>query len=387
MQETENEAWWLGKRDELLKIADQNLNAYVYDLASIERAVKNILSLESVSRVLYAVKANFNADVLRTLANAGADFDCVSPGEVERLRDVLPDKADGRILFTPNFAPRDDYEWGVNEGLRVTLDNLYPLKAWPELFAGQDIFVRIDPNQGGGHHEHVVTVGTQSKFGISLDEIDELERLVKAANTKVIGIHAHSGSGILDPGNWHSVAMALLQVATRFPDVNVLDLGGGIGVPAKRDDPVFDLDSLDSLLVDFRKSHPQYNLWLEPGRYLVSGAGVLLTHVTQLKGKGDMRYLGVSTGINSLIRPALYGAWHEIVNLSRIDAPATESVTVVGPICETGDKLGSDRTFPNSEENDVVLIANVGAYGHVMSSRYNLREIPPEIVIPAQGGK
>lgn len=387
MQETENEAWWLGKRDELLKIADQNLNAYVYDLASIERAVKNILSLESVSRVLYAVKANFNADVLRTLANAGADFDCVSPGEVERLRDVLPDKADGRILFTPNFAPRDEYEWGVNEGLRVTLDNLYPLKAWPELFAGQDIFVQIDPNQGGGHHEHVVTVGTQSKFGISLDEIDELERLVKAANTKVIGIHAHSGSGILDPGNWHSVAMALLQVATRFPDVNVLDLGGGIGVPAKRDDPVFDLDSLDSLLVDFRKSHPQYNLWLEPGRYLVSGAGVLLTHVTQLKGKGDMRYLGVSTGINSLIRPALYGAWHEIVNLSRIDAPATESVTVVGPICETGDKLGSDRTFPNSEENDVVLIANVGAYGHVMSSRYNLREIPPEIVIPAQGGK
>ena len=386
MQETENEAWWLGKRDELLKIADQNLNAYVYDLASIERAVKNILSLESVSRVLYAVKANFNADVLRTLANAGADFDCVSPGEVERLRDVLPDKADGRILFTPNFAPRDEYEWGINEGLRVTLDNLYPLKAWPELFAGQEIFVRIDPNQGGGHHEHVVTVGTQSKFGISLDEIDELERLVKAANTKVIGIHAHSGSGILDPGNWHSVAMALLQVATRFPDVNVLDLGGGIGVPAKRDDPVFDLDSLDSLLVDFRKSHPQYNLWLEPGRYLVSGAGVLLTHVTQLKGKGDMRYLGVSTGINSLIRPALYGAWHEIVNLSRIDEPATESVTVVGPICETGDKLGSDRTFPNSEENDVVLIANVGAYGHVMSSRYNLREIPPEIVIPAQGG-
>ena len=381
MQETENEAWWLRKREELLEIADQNLNAYVYDLASIERAVKNMLSLESVSRVLYAVKANFNADVLRTLAHAGADFDCVSPGEVDRLRDVLPDRADGRVLFTPNFAPRDEYEWGFNEGLRVTLDNLYPLKAWPELFAGQEIFVRIDPNKGGGHHEHVVTVGAQSKFGVSLDEIDELERLVKAANTKVIGIHAHSGSGILDPGNWHSVAMELLQVATRFPDVNVLDLGGGIGVPAQRDDPVFDLDSLDSLLVDFRKSHPQYKLWLEPGRYLVSGAGVLLTHVTQLKGKGDMRYLGVSTGINSLIRPALYGAWHEIVNLSRIDEPATESVTVVGPICETGDKLGSDRTFPNSEENDVVLIANVGAYGHVMSSRYNLRDIPPEITI------
>ena len=384
MLETENDPWWLGKRDELLEIAGQNLNAYVYDLASIERAVGSILSLESVSRVLYAVKANFNADVLRTLANAGADFECVSPGEVERLREVLPDRGEGRILFTPNFAPRDEYEWGINEGLRVTLDNLYPLKVWPELFAGQEVFIRIDPNRGGGHHEHVVTVGTQSKFGVSLDEIDELERLVKAANAKVTGIHAHSGSGILDPGNWHSVATALLQVAERFPDVNVLDLGGGIGVPDKPGDPDFDLNSLDRLLVDFRKSHPQYNLWLEPGRYLVSVAGVLLTHVTQLKGKGDMRYLGVSTGINSLIRPALYDAWHEIVNLSRIDEPATESVTVVGPICETGDTLGSDRTFPSSEENDVVLIANAGAYGHVMSSRYNLRKTPPEIVIPAQ---
>jgi len=377
----EQEVWWLRKRKELLAIAGQHLNAYVYDLESIEKAANDILSMSAVSRVLYAMKANFNADVLRTLANAGADFDCVSPGEVRHLREILPDGGKDRILFTPNFAPRDEYEWGIKEGLRVTLDNLYPLKAWPELFAGQQLFIRVDPDQGGGHHEHVVTVGKRSKFGVSLDELDEMEQLLKASGASVVGIHAHSGSGILEPENWHAVANALLQAAERFPEVNVLDLGGGSGAPEKRSDPVFDLAMLDRRLSDFRKEHPKYELWLEPGRYLVAMAGVLLTHVTQLKGKSDMRYVGVSTGINSLIRPALYDAYHEIVNLSKIDVEATETVTVVGPICETGDKFGSDRLLPPSQESDVVLIANTGAYGRVMSSSYNLRDIPPEITI------
>ena len=377
----DEDTWWVRKRCELLGVARQHLNAYVYDLASIEAAAEKILALNSVARVLYAVKANFNADVIRMLATTGIDFDCVSPGEVERLRDVLPDGGRGRILFTPNFAPREEYQWGIREGLRVTLDNLYPLKAWPELFDGQELFIRIDPGHGGGHHEHVVTVGSGSKFGVSLAEVDELERLVKAANATVTGIHAHSGSGIFDPGNWSAVATALLPAAERFPHVTVLDLGGGIGVPENTHDAAFDLQVMDDQLAEFRKEHPQYDLWLEPGRYLVSIAGVLLTHVTQTKGKGKHRYVGVSTGINALIRPALYDAYHEIVNLTRLDNEPSGTVTVVGPICETGDQLGSGRTLPSSEENDVILIANVGAYGHVMSSRYNLRQIPPEITI------
>ena len=381
MQDSNDPIWWIEKRDRLLDIASTNLNAYVYDLASIEQAAKAMLSLGSVSRVLYAVKANFNADILNTLWAAGVDFDCVSPGEVARLREVLPDRGKGRILFTPNFAPREEYEWGVSEGLRVTLDSLYPLQAWPELFKDADIFIRIDPDQGGGHHHHVVTVGSQSKFGVSLAELDQLEALVERAQARVTGIHAHSGSGILDPFNWQSVASRLVQAAERFPDVTVLDLGGGIGVPDKRGDDRFPLAVLDRLLTEFKQANDRYELWLEPGRYLVSEAGVLLTHLTQTKGKPSHRYVGVSTGINALIRPALYDAYHEIVNLTRIDEPETESVTVVGPICETGDKLGTNRMLPNSVEGDVILIANVGAYGHVMSSRYNLRDVPPEITI------
>ncbi len=375
------EPWWLTKRDRLLKIGGEQMSAYVYDIESIRTAASGLLDLKSVDRVLYAVKANFNADILRALADAGVDFDCVSPGEVKHLQTAVPDLDITRLLYTPNFAPREEYEWAVSEGLQLTLDNLYPLQAWPEVFDGQKLFIRLDPGTGRGHHEHVKTAGVHSKFGIPRFEIDALTRLLKKANADVIGIHAHSGSGILDPDNWRSVAAELIKVAERFPNVDVVDLGGGLGVPEKTGDAQFNLEALDETLGAIKKAYPKYRLWLEPGRYLVAQAGVLLSRVTQTKGKGDMRYVGIGTGMNALIRPALYGAYHEIVNLSRVHDAATESVTVVGPICETGDKLGSDRLLPPSEENDVILIANAGAYGRVMSSSYNLREVPPEILV------
>lgn len=381
MPKDQSDVWWLEKRTELLEIAKHNLNAYVYNLDSVRAAAGKILSLSSVDRVLYAMKANFNTDVLCTLEHSTIDFDCVSPGEVQHLIDVLPKLDKSRILFTPNFAPREEYEWGIAQGIQVTLDNLYPLQAWPEIFDGQRLFIRVDPGEGQGHHEKVRTAGVQSKFGVSRSEIDELVQLTEKANATIVGIHAHSGSGILDPGNWKTIADELVKVARRFPAVTVLDLGGGIGVPEKRGDAVFDLDALNERLLEFRGMNPKYEIWLEPGRYLVAEAGVLLTHLTQVKIKGELQYVGVSTGLNSLIRPALYDAYHEIVNLTRIDDEASESVSVVGPICETGDRFGSDRLLPPSQENDVILIANVGAYGQVMSSRYNLRDTPPEVII------
>jgi diaminopimelate decarboxylase/aspartate kinase len=378
---TAHDAWWLQKRTQLLDLAASHANAYIYDTESIRQAARRLLALGSVERILYAVKANFNPEVLKTLAAEGIDFECVSPGEVEWLEQVIPGLDLDRILFTPNFAPQAEYAWGIEKGLQVTLDNLYPLEAWPEIFAGAKLFIRIDPGQGRGHHEHVKTAGMHSKFGIPRFEVDELKRLADAAGAEVIGIHAHSGSGILDPDNWRAVAVELVRVAQKFPAVKTIDLGGGIGVPEKPGEKSFDLEKLDSNLSEIRTSYPDYKLWLEPGRYLVAQAGVLLTHVTQVKGKSEMRYVGVGTGMNSLIRPALYGSYHEIVNLSRTDIAPSETVTIVGPICETGDKLGSDRLMPQSEENDVILIANAGAYGHVMSSQYNLREVATEIAI------
>jgi len=373
--------WWLQKREQLLAVAADRLNAYVYDSESVRQAARTMLGLTSVDRILYAVKANFNAEIIRILDAEGVDFECVSPGEVEWLQEVIPDLELSRILFTPNFAPRQEYAWALQKGLLVTLDNLYPLQAWPELFAGQRIFVRMDPGQGRGHHEHVKTAGVHSKFGIPLFEINELSKLTAEIGVDVVGIHAHSGSGVQDPEAWRAVAAELVGVAQRFPGVTAIDLGGGLGVAEKPGDRPFDVARMDELLTEVRASYPQYEIWLEPGRYLVARAGVLLTHVTQVKGKRDMRYVGVGTGMNSLIRPALYGAYHEIVNLTRADETPSETATIVGPICETGDRLGTDRLLPPSQEGDVMLIANAGAYGFVMSSRYNRREVAPEVVI------
>ncbi len=375
------DAWWLGKRQQLLDIAASNLNAYVYDRESVLSAARVMLGLRNVDRVLYAVKANFNADLIRLLDAEGCDFECVSPGEVAWLQEIIPKFDLDRILFTPNFAPRDEYAWAFDKGLLVTLDNLYPLQAWPELFAGRRIVVRMDPGQGRGHHEHVKTAGVHSKFGVPLFEVEELEKLTREIGADVVGIHAHSGSGVQDPEAWRTVAVQLVGVAQRFPNVTAIDLGGGIGVAEKPGDRPFDLQRLDVLLGEIRESYPQFAIWMEPGRYLVARAGVLLTHVTQVKGKGEMRYIGVGTGMNSLIRPALYGAYHEIVNLTRAGEAPSETATIVGPICETGDRLGTDRLLPPSREGDVILIANAGAYGYVMSSHYNRREVAPEVVI------
>lgn len=373
--------WWLSRRKELLEIAARQLNAYVYDLQTIRQSVQRLRGLRSIDRVLYAMKANFNPDVLRLLASLDVDFECVSPGEVEHLLRVVPDLEKTRILFTPNFAPREDYQWSKDFGIQVTLDNLYPLQAWPEVFSGQKIFLRVDPGEGHGHHKHVKTAGNHSKFGIPRCEIDELVDLVEKAGADVVGMHAHSGSGIPESGSWGNVASELARIAARFPNVSVLDLGGGLGVPDRLGGTPFDLQAMDQALGEVKAQLPAYQFWLEPGRYLVAEAGVLLTHVTQLKGKGDRCYIGVGTGMNALIRPALYGAFHEIVNLTRYDEPATETVSIVGLICETGDTFGVDRKMPPSRENDVIVIANTGAYGRVMSSQYNLRETPPEIVI------
>ncbi|MDJ0939068.1 MAG: bifunctional aspartate kinase/diaminopimelate decarboxylase [Woeseiaceae bacterium] len=375
------DTWWLDKRGELLEVAEQHPNAYVYDRASVQSAARSLLSLENVDRVLYAVKANFNAELLKTLEAEGVGFECVSPGEVEWLEEVLPELNPSRILFTPNFAPRDEYAWGLERGLRVTLDNLHPLQRWPELFKDREIFVRIDPGQGRGHHEHVKTAGVHSKFGVPRFEVEELAELVDKAGATIVGIHAHSGSGVSDPEAWRSIASELIKVAERFPGVRVIDLGGGLGIPEKPGDRPFDLGRMDETLAEVKAAYPQYELWIEPGRFLVARAGVLLTRVTQVKGKADMRYLGVGTGMNSLIRPALYGAYHEIVNLSKAAEAPSETVTIVGPICETGDRLGTDRLLPPSEEGDVILIANAGAYGYVMSSNYNRREVAREVVI------
>lgn len=375
-----DDRWWKQRRDELLAIDVSEKPAYVYDLGDVSERASALMAMKNVDRVFYAMKANDHPEIMRTIRATGCNFECVSIGELMRVFEIFPDITGDSVLFTPNFAPISEYKFAFEHGVHVNLDNLHPLREHPEVFSGQSITVRIDPGRGRGHHDHVKTAGRGSKFGVDYTDIDELLALCEAHDVTVVGLHAHAGSGILATSHWSDVAALLEDYAQRFPSVRILDLGGGLGVTERSGQTPLNLDAVDESLVRVKAAF-DVEIWLEPGRYFVANSGVLLAQVTQLKEKGDVRYVGVNAGMHTLIRPALYGAYHGIVNLSRYGAPRSIVANVVGPICETGDTLGHARRLPETAEGDVLLIDTAGAYGAVMSSDYNLRGRAQEILL------
>ncbi len=196
--------------------------------------------------VFYAMKANPNPAILRLVHDRGLNFECVSPGEIARVLEIFPQIDRSRILFTPNFAPRVEYEQALEQRVWVTLDNLFPLRHWAKVFKNRELFVRIDTGQGRGHHEHVRTAGAHSKFGVPLFEIDELVDLARKAGARIVGLHAHTGSGVLTPDAWLDTGRQLLVLLDRLPDVRHVDVGGGLGVPEKAGQAGLDLRALDA---------------------------------------------------------------------------------------------------------------------------------------------
>ncbi len=382
MSEPAATPWWQARRAALAALLGDRDCAYVYDLATVRSRAAELSALRAIARVLYALKANPHPAILEQLAAAGLGFECVSRAELERVFQTLPGLTLDRLLFTPNFAPQSEYRWALERGIRVTVDNLQVLRDWAPLFRDREIFLRLDATAGRGHHEKVRTGGSHSKFGVPPEEFCDLPEAVARSGARVVGLHAHGGSGNFDLESWLEPARVLAAEAGAFPAARVLNLGGGLGVPDRPGQPPVDLAGLDRELGRFMTAHPALTLWLEPGRYLVAEAGVLLARVTQTKGKGDRRYVGVATGMNSLIRPAIYGAHHEVRNLTRLGEPDVQSCTVVGPICESGDELARNCRLPRCEEGDILLIAGTGAYGHAMASHYNLRPPAPELVMP-----
>ncbi len=375
------EAWWRRERDALLRVAGTGTPCHVYSLDAVRAQARALRAIGAVDRWHYALKANPHPAILKALHEEGFAFECVSLAEIEAVRAALPELPPERILFTPNFAPRDEYAAALALGVRTTLDALHPLEHWGDLFGDRDIVLRVDLGSGHGHHDKVRTGGDGSKFGLALDQLDAFRARARERGARITGLHAHLGSGILDASHWRSVYAHLASLAEDFRRIETLDIGGGLGVPSRPDESPLDLAALGESLAEVKRAYPQFALWMEPGRYLVADAGVLLARVTQTKRKGQVHYVGIDAGMNSLIRPALYEAWHGIVNLTRIDEPASAMVQVVGPICESGDVLGANRRLPECREGDVILIEQTGAYGAVMASRYNLREPAREVVL------
>ncbi len=375
-------AWWQAERQRLLAMAVPGQPTYVYHLPTVRDRARQLKSLAAVDRAHYALKANPHPAILAVIEAEGLGFECVSLAEVEHVLASLPGLDPSRILFTPSFAPRVEFERALALGIHVTLDNPSLLETWPEVFRGQRLILRVDPGFGSGHHDKVKTGGKEAKFGMPMDDVAPAAAAAKALGARVTGLHAHIGSGIFDAHHWREVYARLAGMADAIGTVERIDVGGGIGIPYQPEADPFDLEAFGAMLAEMKALFPQYALWIEPGRFLVAECGVLLTHVTATMHKQGVRRIGLDAGMNALMRPALYNAWHGIVNLSRMDEPPGEPAEVVGPICETGDVLGRRRRLPQATaEGDVVLLADAGAYGMVMASRYNLRALPREEIL------
>jgi len=376
------EGWWVAQRASLIARAITSTPQYLYHLPSVRQRAIELNRIAAVDQRFYALKANPHPAILQTLDSEGFGFECVSQGELEHLFATLPSLPPQRVLFTPSFAALAEYTDALARGVRVTVDNAALLRLAPDVFRDKEVILRIDPGFGQGHHEKVRTGGREAKFGLSVEALDDFLAAARAIDLRVVGLHAHIGSGIVDPQHWREVYAQLAAMAEGIGTVASIDVGGGLGVAYEPHAESLDLEAYAAALAEIKSAYPQYALWIEPGRFLVAECGVLLLRVTQVVEKAGVRRIGADAGMNALLRPALYGAFHEIVNLSRFEDPPGALCEVVGPICETGDVLGRRRRLPDSTApGDVLLIANAGAYGAVMASRYNLRAMPIEDVL------
>ncbi|WP_272984780.1 diaminopimelate decarboxylase [Fervidicoccus fontis] len=377
------------------QLADQyGTPIYVYDkevlLNNYERLKKSIKYRDL--EVLYSCKANNNIDILKVLKEEGSGLDVVSP--FEALLGVKLGFQKDKILFTGNNVSNEEMKFLKELGILINIDSISQLKRYGIMFPGTDISIRINPGIGYGHHEYAKTGGL-TKFGIYLNEIEAAKEYVMKYNLRIRGIHIHIGSGILQTDPYISALNILLKIANEFKDLEFIDLGGGLGIPYRPGEEKFDLgdfgEKVSSILEDFSRKHGHVKLRIEPGRYIVGSCGVLLVRVVSIKdvslnGKRKI-FIGVDSGMNHLIRPSLYGSYHEIIDVTKASDEKEIVADIVGNICETGDFLALDRPMPKVEEGDVLAVMDAGAYGYSMSSNYNLRPRPAEIFVDGSTAK
>lgn len=377
-------------RDLLLNLAEEvGTPTYVYDEAVLRRQCSRLRSMFKgiPAKLLYAVKANFNPVLLRILQEEGFGFDVVSPGEAELVLRLGTSPSD--VLYSANNMSNAEMHKAAEQGVLLNIGERSRLKRFGQQYPGRDVCIRLNPNVGAGHHEHVITAGEEAKFGIPVDAIDDVHQIVERYNLHIIGLHQHIGSGILDVDTLWKAMQVLLEAADEFPSVDFINFGGGLGIPYHPEEKALGVDKVRDTIIEPLRAYAEsrsnpITYWFEPGRYLVAESGVLLTSVTTLKPTETRTFVGTDSGFNHLLRPALYDAYHNIYNLSNPEGKV-QTYDVTGNVCESGDLFARDRHVQQVREGDVLAVQDAGAYGMAMASYYNLRALPAEVLISTDG--
>lgn len=360
---------------------------YVYDERLIRERCRALQDHFPGATIHYAVKANANSVLLSIIRSEGCGIETVSPGEILLARKAKFPKE--KTSFTCASLTEEELVIAARSCAYVHLDSLHQIEVWGKRKLGKNISIRLNQGIGAGHHKHVITGGPHSKFGISLTDVPEAKRLARKYGLRITGLAQHIGSNVLSTAIFVRALQKLLDTAVAFPDIEHIDFGGGFGIPYTPTERTLNLAAVGKEYVRrtsryLKSQKRKVTFAFEPGRYLVAESGTLLVSVTDRKATSAHDFAGVNAGFNQLIRPAMYGSYHPITNLSRRSGVQKE-ITIAGNVCESGDLFAIDRRMTVPKIGDILAIHNAGAYGRSMASTYNARPLPREVLMRSNG--
>lgn len=368
---------------------------YVYNEAIIRqrcRELKDLIPYENFS-INYSAKANSSLAFLQVVRSEGLDVDALSMGEI--FAELKAGFSPEQIFFVANNVSSEEMRFAIDRNVLISVDSLSQLEQYGRLNSGGDVAVRFNPGVGAGHSDKVVTGGNSTKFGVNAEYIPQVKEILAKYNLKLVGINQHIGSLFMDGDAYLQSVGTMLDIAKSFKGtLRFIDIGGGFGIPYEKQDNQRRLDlkalgeKLQKFIDDFVAEYGErLAIKIEPGRYISAEAGVLLGSVHAVKHNGENKYIGTDLGFTVLARPMIYNSHHDIEVYRNGGGPSgkTEKVTVVGNICESGDIIAKNRMLPEIFEDDLLCVLDAGAYGHVMSSNYNNRLRPAEVLIRQNG--
>lgn len=365
---------------------------FIADELDLRKKVEYIKSiLDEKYLLFFAIKANFNPSIVSVLKDSGVDgIETISTYEIE-LAEKLNFTSD-RILFTGNNSDTYELDFAKEKNVKVNIGSIGELEFYTSKYKNCELFIRVNPGFGDGEFKQIITGGSDTKFGISHKDVDYALNVIKSNHAKLIGLHCHLGSGIYSTDKFEPMIKYMFGLANKIDTVKYIDIGGGLGVRYKPSDKPINLEDFVAIIEKYYHKYSDLNnrgvkIMIEPGKYLVAESTFLVTKVTNIRQNPScIRTIAVDTGFNHIMRPALYGSYHHIVNLSKLHTEELEKVKIVGNICESTDVINKEISIHRPENGDILAILTAGAYCSSMSSLYNLRPYAAEALINPHKG-